>query len=294
MVIIAIAVLGLCLGSFVNALVSRLNSQQELIDRRERLPANVSKKAAKALDVKLREASIAHGRSRCPRCQRELAVRDLVPVLSYLWLRGRCRYCHKPIPDTPLVELLTPALFIISYLNWPYALQGPTLQKGQLLFGFWLVFLVGFVTLARYDLKWFLLPDRVVFPLALLAVLQVLILTTVYGGGWQELLSAGWGVLIASGIFWLLFQVSGGRWIGGGDVKLGLVLGLIIGGPGRSVLMLFIASLLGTLVALPLLAIGKANRGSQLPFGPYLLAATIIVYLWGSGLTAWYTRQLLG
>jgi leader peptidase (prepilin peptidase)/N-methyltransferase len=287
MIIVILAVLGLCFGSFVNALVYRIHEQAKLEGKK---PTKASKKQLEAL-------SISKGRSMCPHCKHELAAKDLVPAVSWLLLRGKCRYCNKPIPDTPIPELVTPLLFIVSYLVWPFSLHhmaGNGIDAGIAYFIFWCIFLVGFVALAIYDLKWYILPDRIVFPLVGVGLIEVVLRATVYGGGWQTILGAFWGVLIASGIFYVLFQLSAGRWIGGGDVKLGLVLGLIVGGPVRAFLLLFTASVLGTLVALPFLLTGRMKRTSKLPFGPFLLAATIIVVLWGGGAIAWYTRTLIG
>ena len=232
----------------------------------------------------------------CPQCHHELVVKDLVPVFSWLWLKGRCRYCQKPIsPQYPLVELITAGLFVFSYLYWPlkFSALTPLLSaQAVTLFIFWLVFLVGFMALAVYDLRWFLLPNKIVYSLLALALLQVIVVVLAFHGGAQSLLEAFWGVIIGGGIFYLLFEVSKGKWIGGGDVKLGTLLGLIVGGPAASFLLLFIASLLGTFVASPLLLTGKANRTTKLPFGPFLLAAAVIVRLFGASLIAWYRKRL--
>jgi leader peptidase (prepilin peptidase)/N-methyltransferase len=279
MIIAVLIVLGLCFGSFVNALVYRLHEQDVLADKK---PTKAIKKQQEAL-------SIATGRSMCPHCKHELAAKDLVPVVSWLLLRGKCRYCHKPIPDTPVSELLTPALFVSLH-----HIVGARLELGIVLFALWLIFITGFVALAIYDLRWYLLPNRIIFPLIGLAVLQLILRTVVYDGGWQAIMSAFWGVLIASGIFYVLFQLSAGKWIGGGDVKLGIILGLIVGGPGKALLLIFTASLLGTLVALPFLLTGRMQRTSKLPFGPFLLTATVLVVLWGSSIITWYVRQITG
>jgi prepilin signal peptidase PulO-like enzyme (type II secretory pathway) len=95
-----------------------------------------------------------------------------------------------------------------------------------------------------------------------------------------------------SGLFYLLFQLSKGTWIGGGDVKLAIALGLIAGDPLRAMLILFMASLVGTLAALPTLIKNKNKRGIKLPFGPLLIAGTIIVQLFGADMIAWYTSLL--
>lgn len=273
MFVVLLVVLGSVLGSFVNALVWRLHEQDEL----------KSKHGKKSKKAKLRELSIWHGRSMCPHCHHQLAAKDLVPVFSWVLLRGRCRYCGHKIEDSPLIEIVLPLLFVVSYLFWPSELRG----LGLMQFCFFLAFLTGFVALAVYDLKWFLLPDRIVFPLVGLALIELFATLAFYHGGWAVVGSAVWGVLIASGLFFVLYQFSDGAWIGGGDVKLGLVLGILLGGPLRSLLLLFIASLFGTLVSLPLLMTGKAKRNTLIPFGPFLLAAAVIIELFGKHFVGW-------
>ena len=261
-----LTVLGLCFGSFTNALVWRLHKQ-----------ASSSKKGA---------YSISRGRSMCPHCKHQLQALDLIPIVSWVALRGRCRYCGKPIPDTPLPELLLPLLYLFSYLYWPLKFYG----EGITLFIFWLLFLVGFMALALYDYKWQMLPNRVLFPLAGLALLELCLQLVLFKGGLHVALGAVSGVLTGGGIFWILFQLSGGTWIGGGDVKLGALLGLILGGVTRSLLMIFGASLLGTLIMLPLLGQGKAKKTTRVPFGPFLIISAIILQLFGMSLISWYKR----
>ncbi len=227
----------------------------------------------------------------CVHCKHKLAAKDLIPVLSWLELRGKCRYCHKSISwQYPLVELITPVLFVASYLYFPYQLPTPNCQ---LLFGLWLIATVIFVALTVYDLRWMLLPNKLVYPLIVIAALSVA-LRLVDGAASTVLVGALAGVVCLAGLFYLLFQVSGGRWIGGGDVKLAIALGLFVGGPLNAVLVLFLASLGGSLVALPLLIRGKAGRTTKLPFGPFLIAATYIVYLCGESITTWYEHVFLG
>jgi len=281
LIVLLLAAVGLIFGSFVNALVWRLHEQAELAE----------KKGKRSKKAELQKLSILRGRSMCPECHHELAAKDLVPVFSWLFLRGKCRYCSKPISwQYPVVELVVAALFVISYVAWPKELHG----LGLVELYFFLAFIVGFVALAVYDLKWFLLPDKIVFPFVGLAVAELLVSLIFFHAGRPAFWASVWGVLIASGIFFVLYQVSRGTWIGGGDVKLGLVLGILVGGPLNSLMLLFIASLLGTLVSLPMLMLGRAGRKTLIPFGPFLIAATIIVVLFGSHFIDWLNAFIVG
>lgn len=276
MIIAVLIVLGLCFGSFVGAVVWRFHEQ--------------AKPKGKKSKVDSRELSILTGRSMCPSCRHTLAAIDLLPLLSWLSLGGKCRYCHKPISgQDPLTELALAALFVLSYVYWPMAFN----NVGVALFVFWLTFLVGLTALLIYDLKWMILPNKLVYPLLWLAVIQVLIKVVIFQDGLDGLMEAVWGLLIGGGLFYALFQLSAGKWIGGGDVKLGALLGLIVGGPVAATLVIFIASFIGTIVSVPLLAINRLKPTSRLPFGPFLIAATVIVYLFSAGIVSWYKNQFL-
>ena len=275
--------LGVIFGSFINALVWRL-AKQEGLDTGEPTPKKPKAKTSAKKSVATTDYSITTGRSMCPQCHHTLAAKDLVPVLSWLSLRGKCRYCGQPISrQYPLVELLTGLLFMVFYLGWPFSLSG--LHLVQFVYG--LIYIVFFVALAVYDARWFLLPDKLVFSLTGLAVTQVS-LTAVWTGDvralWEPLAAAG----VISGLFWVLYQVSGGRWIGGGDVKLAVALGLIVASPLQALLLVFCASLLGMLGSIPVLLGGKEGLKAHIPFGPYLLAGCFIVLLWGERLWTWY------
>jgi prepilin signal peptidase PulO-like enzyme (type II secretory pathway) len=262
MVIVILVVLGLCFGSFVNALVWRLHEGRDWVNER----------------------------SECIHCHHELAAKDLVPVLSWLWLRGRCRYCRRPISaQYPLVEAATAVLFLVSYVFWPYVLIG-----GQwIVFGLWLAILVGLVALLVYDLRWMLLPNKLVFPLTAVALLMQAVALAVDWRGWTQLISISLAVAVGGGIFYILFQLSDGKWIGGGDVKLGFLLGLLAGTPAKSLLVIFLAALLGSLVSLPLLANKKLGRKSTIPFGPFLIVAGVVTVLFGSRIVDWYAHAFI-
>ncbi len=268
MIIILFVVLGLGMGSFVNALVWRLRQQE------------TGKKSKKY--------SILKGRSMCPDCKHQLGPKDLVPLLSWLTLRGRCRYCKKPIAwQYPAVELVTTSLFVGSYLWWPHDFN----TLGAMQFGAWLICIVLFMALIVYDMRWMILPDKLVAILVFVIATQTLA-TAIITGNIGVIVTAFWGVICTAGLFYALFWVSDGKWIGGGDVKMAVGLGILIGGPLPAVMMLFLASLGGTFVAIPLLARGKAARDTKLPFGPFLIVATMVVYIFGAHIIDWYERLL--
>lgn len=285
MIYVVLILLGLCFGSFVNALVWRLHMQA----KKARV-ASRELRAKKAQSSKLKAGySIVHGRSMCVHCKHELGVWDLLPVISWVALKGKCRYCKKPISwQYPVVELATAVAFVVSYIFWPIQITG----LEWLIFGLWLVCVVGLMALIVYDIRWMLLPNKIVFPLYFIALAMFFArfaqnpeALTVY----QHLT----GVLVGGGLFYLLFQLSKGRWIGGGDVKLGFLLGVLAGRADHAFLMLFIASLLGCVYILPALATKRLKRSAKVPFGPFLIVATIIVVLFGNDIITWYFDQIL-
>lgn len=274
MIMIIVTVVGLCAGSFVNALVWRLHQQQ---------------KKGRASPKDTKRLSILKGRSMCPDCHHELAWQDLLPVVSWLLLGGKCRYCHRSISwQYPAVELATAGLFVLSFVLWT-SLQQP---EHILTFVSWLLILTGLIALLVYDARWLLLPNKIMYPLMLIAFATVLLQGVAFGN-YQHIISSIWGALIGGGLFYFLFLVSGGRWIGGGDPKLGALLGLVLGSPGKSVALIFGASLLGTLVALPFMLTRRLKVTSKIPLGPFLIVTAIVLQLVGTSLVSWYSKEIL-
>ncbi len=191
-----------------------------------------------------------------------------------------------------------PVLLVASYAVWPQLFGGFATGWPVALFAVWALILTCFVALTIYDARWFLLPDRVVWPLTGLAVVFVA-LRTLQAGDWTTLSSALMGAAVIAGLFWGLELVSKGAWIGHGDVKLGLSLGLLAGGPVMAMLVIFVASLLGTVYVLAVAPLGllrtkgKSLMKAMLPFGPFLIAATFFVVLWGESIKQWYTTLFL-
>jgi prepilin signal peptidase PulO-like enzyme (type II secretory pathway) len=277
MIIGILAGLGLCLGSFVNALVWRVHEQ-----------AKGGKKKQKLKEAK--QLSIAKGRSLCPNCRHQLSARDLIPLFSWLSLRGKCRYCHKSISvQYPLVELVTAILFVASYIFWPIPLAGVELVS----FGIWLIVLTGLMALLVYDLRWYLLPNRILYPLTGIASVMAFVRVVSAVEPYWAFIETLFAVLVGGSLFYILFQVSKGKWIGGGDVKLGWLLGILVATPARALLTIFIASVLGSLVSVPLLLSGRLKKNAVIPFGPFLIVGAIIVMLFGGDILDWYRQTFI-
>jgi prepilin signal peptidase PulO-like enzyme (type II secretory pathway) len=263
LIALVLAWFGLCLGSFAGAVVWRIHKGKDWV----------------------------RGRSQCQACGHELAAADLVPLFSYLALRGRCRYCKKPIPrDIFYIEVAGGLIFALSYLLWPQPLH-----HGQVvLLGTWLACSVGLLALFVYDLRWMLLPTGIVYVTAAIAAVGRAIYIIGYEPDKMEAALLWLGSLgIAAGLFWLMYQVSD-RLIGGGDIRLGLITGTLLGVPAKSFLMIFLASIIGTVFMLPGLLRGKKGMSSQLPFGPFLIVATAIVLFWGQSFIDWYLNLTIG
>lgn len=203
---------------------------------------------------------IVAGRSECPHCHHVLAWYDLIPLISYATLGGRCRYCRARIsPRYPLLELAMAGVFAASVL-----VAGLDVLDLAILF--------GLVALFFFDLRYQILPDVFVFPLIALAVLRL--------GTTHDYL-AFWGPVsgvLFFGFFLALYLVSHGRWLGFGDVKLALLIGLLFGRSAVGVTLLAIWS--GAAVGVGLMLTGRANRQTALPFGSFWAAVAIITMIW--------------
>lgn len=217
------------------------------------------------------KTSVADGRSKCMSCQTKLTPRDLVPVLSFCALRGKCRSCKVPISiQYPLVELSAGVLFVLAFLNDGLGLS----------FVRDAAFISTLITIFVFDLRYMEIPDRFTLPAMVFALVANLYL----GVGFVSLLL---GAIVAGGFFLAQFVLSKGRWIGGGDIRLGALMGLMLGLP-NAVAALFVAYVVGAIYAAWLLATKRANAESQVPFGTFLAVATVVAMFFGDGIVGWY------
>lgn len=285
---ILLAVLGLLLGSFAGATVWRMRARQLVYDKAHDEPYD---KKEYARLKPLTESKVTTDRSRCLHCGYTLKWYDLIPLVSWLSLRGRCRSCRQPIGRfEPLIELGMAAFFVVSYLLWPFPLDD-ALSIASLVT--WMVAGVVLVIAFAYDSKWFLLPDVTTALLAVLGVVSVVLTALDTGDTWGTIWNAFGAVAVLSGLYLALFLVSKGRWIGFGDVKLGVGLGLLLGDWQLALLALFLANFIGCLIVIPMMLAKKVNGKTQVPFGPLLIAGTVITKLVGFALIDWYLYGLM-
>ena len=250
-----VALVGASMGSFIGALTWRLHVGKDFVN----------------------------DRSICEHCEHVLAWYDLLPVFSWLQLGGHCRYCKASIGWSAIaLEISLMALGVLSLWAWPHsAVVESDIQK--ILFGVWLAIVVLLAALFVYDIRWMLLPNKLVLPLGVLVVVYRAIEVINGAGVAETTASMLLGTLIGGGLFYVLFQVSGGRWIGGGDVKLGFVMGSLLG-PAAALTGLVVAFYASAVFVVPLMLAKKLSRKSKVPFGPFLIVGFLVAFLWGQEL----------
>lgn len=281
---IILGLFGLLFGSFAGATVWRLRARQLAEDKAQ--GEHVEEKEFLQLKPLNEGTYTSKDRSRCLHCGHQLAWYDLLPLVSWVSLRGKCRYCRKSIGwFEPLMEVAMASFFVVSYLVWPEALQGWEVLR----FALWLLIGVGLLILFAYDQKWFLLPDVVTFPLIGLASGMALIQVAQAPNHLTAVWSVAGAVAILSGLYLLIWWVSRGRWVGFGDVKLGLVLALVLGDWVLAFVALFAANLIGCLVIIPGLVSKRLERTSRVPFGPFLILGMVVAFFVGQPVIDWYT-----
>jgi leader peptidase (prepilin peptidase)/N-methyltransferase len=213
-------------------------------------------------------------RSACPACGAPIAWYDNIPILSFFALRGRCRGCRAPIPwRYPIVEAVTGAAFALAYLIF-----GPTVDGAAAS-----LLLAALVAITAIDLRHQIIPDVITLP----GIVAGFALSLASGRlVWLESLI---GIAVGGGIFLVIILVSGGG-MGGGDMKLGAMLGAFLGWK-LGLLALLMGVLAGGSAAICLLALGRKGRKEAIPFGPFLALGGAISLLWGDQVLAWYLAR---
>lgn len=280
---IALGLFGAAFGSFAGAMMWRLRARQLKEDKAA--GEEIDKKEYKRLKP-LIEQGFLKGRSVCLDTGKVLPWYDLIPIVSWVMLRGRSRFSGKPIGKFELIiEIVMAVFFVASFLFWPH--EFATWQSIALFIS-WLISGVGLAILFAYDVKWFLLPDRIVYPLIILGCIMVILRVSEAPAVLPALLDTLYAVLVLGGLYAVLHVVSKGRWVGFGDVKLGIFLGLSLSSWPLALLCLFLANFIGCLYVVPALLMGKMTRTSRVPFGPFLILGFIVTGLFGHVLIDWY------
>ena len=215
--------------------------------------------------------SLWRPRSACPRCSALLSWYDNIPVLSFLVLRGRCRTCGVPIAwRYPIVEAVTAVALVLAYLAF-----GPTAE-----FVVASVLLAALIAISAIDLQHLLIPDVITLP----GILVGLVANVATGR--MSWIDSVLGITLASGLFLAIILVSRGG-MGGGDLKLGAMLGAFLGWKAL-LFALFVAVILGGVLGIALVASGLRGRKDAVPFGPFLAVGGAMALFWGERVFGWW------
>jgi len=266
----AAVVLGLMIGSFLNVVIHRLPKMMEqdwaaqCAELRGETPAPAA------------PFSLMRPRSRCPQCSRPVGAFENVPILSFLFLRGRCRGCGQPIGwRYPVVEALTGLLF--GLIAWK---MGPGLAAAGAM-----GFVAAMVALTCIDFDTQLLPDDITLPLLWAGLL--LNVSGTYSDLTSSVIGAVAGYLSLWTVYWLFKLATGKEGMGYGDFKLLAAIGAWLGWQVLP-LTILLSSFVGALVGIALIVLTKRGRNVPIPFGPYLAVAGVIALFWGKSLTHSY------
>lgn len=247
----SIFLFGLIVGSFLNCVIFRLEKGK----------------------------SFLKGRSYCPHCKHQLTWRDLIPVLSFVILRRRCRYCKKLISwQYPIVELATGILFVLIINT---QLSAINYQLSIISYIYYLLIVSFLIIIFIYDLKHFIIPDKVLYPAITISFLYLII------NNQLSIINYSLVALGVSSFFLFIYLFSKGKCLGFGDVKLAILLGLFLGWP-RIVLALFLSFVIGGIIGLGLIISSKKKLKSEVPFAPFLIFGALTALFWGEQIIAWY------
>ena len=279
MILLSSFVFGLVFGSFLNVVIYRLKNGRNII----------------------------FGRSFCPECKNLLKWYDLIPILSFIWLRRYCRYCHKKISwQYPIVEILSGLIWVlIFYKVFNFSAQGgPALGWQFLNFVYYIFIFSSLLVVAVYDFKWKIIPDKIIYPaIAVALVYNIFNIITPPNlplsgeelGSLPDKGGMGWVfiwpflvAIIAFLFFFLIFYFSKGRAMGLGDAKLAFLIGLFLS-PLLAIAAFMLAFIIGAVWGIILIGLGKIfshykkwGMKSQIAFGPFLILGTIIVFFFSN------------
>jgi len=253
-----------------------------------------------------KEGGISTGRSHCPACGHTLSFLDLFPILSYIFLRGKCRFCSEKIsPFYPLLELTTGILFLFSgmfLVDIQMLLMGSASEWLRL--GFFLLVALATVVFVFYDFRFMEIPDEVLIPVNILLFFLLLITSLgiplpffshflLFDNTLLDIpvINATVGSVLIFSFFYVQIVLSEGKWIGGGDLRIALFMGLIAG-TKIAMLGLLLSYFSGSIIGIILLAINR-HRDTEMPFGPYLALGLYLSLFFYTPIMEFMTRMFV-
>jgi leader peptidase (prepilin peptidase)/N-methyltransferase len=268
------AVVGLCLGSFLNVVIYRL---PKILERRWRT------ECAELRGEPLAEEpvyNIVVPRSACPACGHRITALENIPLVSYAALRGRCAQCKAAIPlRYPAVEALTAVL--TACVAWRFGATPATLAA--------LVLVWSLVALAFIDLDTFYLPDDITLPLVWAGL--IVNLFGLFTDLSSAVIGAAAGYLSLWTVYWAYKLITGKEGMGYGDFKLLAAIGAWLGWQ-QLPLVILLSSLVGAVIGIGLIVAARRGRNVPIPFGPYLVIAALIALFWGEVILRHYLAQV--
>ncbi|HHJ11978.1 MAG TPA: prepilin peptidase [Chromatiales bacterium] len=269
------ALLGLSVGSFLNVVIHRMPlmlERQWKRECRELLELEAEQETRERFNLIV-------PRSRCPHCGHRIGALENIPLLSWLWLRGRCRACREPIGlQYPMVELFTALLTLL--VLWRL---GPTAQALAAMLFTWTL-----IALSGIDLKIYILPDNITLPLLWLGLLLN------WQGLYTSLDSALLGAVAGYLSLWLLYHgfrlLTGKEGMGYGDFKLFAAIGAWLGWQMLP-LVIILAAVAGAVIGIGLIVLRGRDRAQPIPFGPFLAIGGWVALMWGEEITRSYLRS---
>jgi prepilin signal peptidase PulO-like enzyme (type II secretory pathway) len=244
---------GIIFGSFINAWVWRIENNM----------------------------SVAMGRSMCPHCKHKLAWYDLVPVLSYITLKGKCRYCKAKISKQyPIIEVTTGLLFMSTYL-----LLSPASIQSWVQLGIILLISILLVAAYIYDAKHMELPE--IFMLPAIALGVVYFGLNIIWQGYTAMIPQSIAIAVFVLAYVALWYFSKGQWLGAGDIRLAAIMALVLT-PKQLLVGVFAAYLIGSIYGVFIIIKSKKKRGVKVPFGPFLIIGFYFGLFFGAQIANWY------
>ncbi len=281
LLIVTTLIFGLLVGSFLNVVIYRYPismfreweamAKEVLIERGFKLTP-----PKKSIDNQPEKFNLVVPRSACPKCGHNITALENIPIISYLFLKGKCRSCQTPISIRyPFVELLTGVTFAFCASHFGY---------GWPLF-FALIITAYFIAMSFIDIDHQILPDTMTLPLVWLSLL--LALNSTYISLADAVIGAAAGYMILWSIYWLFKLVTGKEGMGYGDFKLLAVIGALVGWQQLGIVILLSAGV-GAIIGGALILLQNKDSQTKIPFGPYLAVAGWVTLLWGDELLNQY------